>query len=670
MSAAPIDRRDFLRRSAVLGTALPFMGFSWSAAAQQADLVARRVYFDNPDYGSVRVSPDGQTLAFLAPIDRVRNLWVTPVSDLAAARPVTRATDRNLASYFRWAHTNRHLVYFQERDGDENWRASSVDIVSGAIVPLSPERGVKSFLQKVDHKFPDQMLLRHNARNKRYFDLFRVNLVTGASELLYENNEYVLLIADSDFQLRLGSRIATDGTSEYFERRADGSWTPFASVPIGDTDGTKMIDFSADGKTLHMLDSRQRDKAAFFALDMATRKATLLAADDEADIVEVSFDHQRRPIAARSNRDRARWHVVDASATQDLADLARHGPGDVDIIERSSDNRMVTVFYERDAESGEYALLDRQTREVRSLFKQRKALEGVALRNMQPLVIPARDGLRLNGYLTLPATEAGAGKPPMVLLIHGGPYARDQWGFNSTHQWLANRGYAVLSVNYRGSTGFGKAFIAAADREWGGRMHDDLIDAVDWAVAHDIADPKRVGFFGASYGGYAALMAATKTPEIFACIVDMFGISNLMTFMATIPPYWGPWISVWKNRLGDPGTEQGRAFLTERSPINHLERAARPILVAQGMRDVRVVAAESEQMVTALKNRGVPVTYITFSDEGHGFARPENRLAFYGVAEAFLAKHLGGRCQPVGNDFTGSTLKVETGGELVPGLSG
>jgi dipeptidyl aminopeptidase/acylaminoacyl peptidase len=670
MSAAPIDRRDFLRRSAALGTALPFLGSAQNAAAQQADLVARRVYFDNPDYGSVRVSPDGQTLAFLAPIDGVRNLWVTPLADLAAARPVTRATDRNLAAYFRWAHSNRHLVYFQEHDGDENWRASSVDIVSGAIMPLSPERGVKSFLQEVDHKFPDQMLLRHNARNKRYFDLFRVNLVTGASELLYENNEYLLLVTDSDFQLRLSSRIATDGTSEYFERRGDGSWSPFARVPIGDTDSTQMIDFSADGKTLHMLDSRERDKAALFAVDMATRKATLLAADDEADIVEVSFDDQRRPIAARSNRDRARWHVVDPSAAQDLADLARHGPGDVAIIERSSDNRMVTVFYERDAESGEYALLDRQTREVRRLFKQRKALDGAALREMQPVVIPARDGLRLNGYLTLPAAEAGAGKPPMVLLIHGGPYARDQWGFNSTHQWLANRGYAVLSVNYRGSTGYGKAFIAAADREWGGRMHDDLIDAVDWAVAHDIADPKRVGFFGASYGGYSALMAATKTPERFACIVDLFGISNLITFMATIPPYWGPWISVWKNRLGDPGTEQGRAFLTERSPINHLERATRPILIAQGMQDVRVVAAESEQMVTALKNRGVPVTYITFSDEGHGFARPENRLAFCGVAEAFLAKHLGGRSQPVGGDFAGSTLKVETGGELVPGLRG
>jgi dipeptidyl aminopeptidase/acylaminoacyl peptidase len=227
----------------------------------------------------------------------------------------------------------------------------------------------------------------------------------------------------------------------------------------------------------------------------------------------------------------------------------------------------------------------------------------------------------------------------------------------------------VLSVNYRGSTGFGKAFVTAADREWGGRMHDDLIDSVDWAIAQGIADPKRVGFFGGSYGGYSALMAATKTPEVFACIVDLFGISSLLTFMATIPPYWGPWFSVWKNRLGDPGTEAGRAFLAERSPLNHIERATRPILIAQGMQDVRVVAAESEQMVAALRGRGVPVTYVSFNDEGHGFARPENRLAFFAVAEAFLAKHLGGRYQPIDKDFAGSTLKVEAGGELVPGLA-
>jgi dipeptidyl aminopeptidase/acylaminoacyl peptidase len=670
MLAAPLRRRDFLRRTAMWGAMLPLFGLTQRAAAQQNDLVARRVFFDNPDYSRVSLSPDGQHLAWLAPLDGVSNLWVAPVADPTAGQPVTRATDRNLGASYEWAYTSRHLVFFQERDGDENWRASSVDITNGSVVPLTPPKGVKSFVQGRDLKFPDEMLVRHNARDKRYFDLFRVNLVTGAIELKYENNDYADLATDGDFRLRLGTRLTADGTSEYFELRDDGSWAPFMQVPIGDVDATRPLMFSADGNTLYMLDSRGRDKAGLFALDMATKATTLLAADDEADIAQVSFDDHRRPIAARAIGDRTRWHVVDPSATQDLADLARHGPGDVEILDRSSDDRLVSVFYERDTESGEFALLDRGTHQVRSLFRQRKGLDNIGLRKMEPVVIPSRDGLRLHCYLTLPQTEAGAGKLPLVLLIHGGPYSRDIWGFSSTHQWLANRGYAVLSVNYRGSTGFGKAFIAAADREWGGRMHDDLIDAVNWAIAEGIADPKRVGFFGASYGGYSALTAATKTPEMFACIIDVFGISNLITFMATVPPYWGPWFSVWKNRLADPGTEQGRAFLAERSPVNHLERATRPILVAQGMQDVRVVAAESEQMVAALRKRGVPLTYITFADEGHGFVRPQNQLAFNAVAEAFLAKHLGGRYQPVGNDFAGSALKVETGGDLVPGLSG
>jgi dipeptidyl aminopeptidase/acylaminoacyl peptidase len=669
MYAAPIGRRDFLRYAAAFSATLPLVRLGRASAAPDLELVARRVFFDNPDYGNVRVSPDGQHLAYLAPRDGVRNLWVTPLADPHAARPLTRATDRNLAFYFQWAHTNRHLVFFQERDGDENWRASSVDIESGAIAPLTPERGVKSFLQELDRKFPDEVLLRHNQRDKRFFDLFRSNVVTGASELLFENHDYAGLITDSDFRLRLGERFAADGTAEYVERLPDGAWAPFTNVPIGDVDATKMLDFSADGKTLYLLDSRGRDKAVLVALDMATRETTVLAADDEADIVEVSFD-DRRPLAARAVKDRARWHTVDASTKQDLVDLASHSSGDIEFVSRSTDNRMVTVFFERDTASGEYALLDRQTREVRTLFQHRQALSKVALRKMEPVTIPARDGLRLNGYLTLPDPEAGTVGLPLVLLIHGGPYARDEWGFDPVHQWLANRGYAVLSVNYRGSTGFGKAFVAAADHEWGGRMHDDLIDSVDWAIAQNVADPKRVGFFGGSYGGYSALMAATKTPDVFACIVDLFGISNLLTFMATIPPYWGPWFSVWKNRLGDPGTEVGRAFLAERSPLNHIERVIRPILIAQGMQDVRVVAAESEQMVAALKIRGVPVTYVSFNDEGHGFVRPENRLAFFAVAEAFLAKHLGGRYQTIGKDLAGSTLKVETGGELVPGLSG
>jgi len=317
-----------------------------------------------------------------------------------------------------------------------------------------------------------------------------------------------------------------------------------------------------------------------------------------------------------------------------------------EIIGISADNRLMTVHFERDAAGGEFALLDRTTGEVHSLFQQRKAFAGLALRAMTPVVIEARDGLKLNSYLTLPGAGTDGAAGPRW------PYARGHWGFKPVHQWPAGRGYAVLSVNCRGSTGFGKAFVTAADREWGGRMHDDLIDAVEWAVGQGIADPS-------GSASSARAMAALST-----CTASPICEPSWRRFRRT----GGPLLSIWRTRLADPGTEEGRAFLAERSPINHIDRAMRPILIAQGMQDVRVVAAESEQVVTALQKRGVPVTYVTFRDEGHGFVRPENRLAFYAVAEAFLAKHLGGRAQPFGTDFTGSTLKVEAGSELVPGL--
>jgi dipeptidyl aminopeptidase/acylaminoacyl peptidase len=403
------------------------------------------------------------------------------------------------------------------------------------------------------------------------------------------------------------------------------------------------------------------------AIDMATRQSTILAADDEADIVRVSFSN-RRPMAALAIKERAHWHAVDPSVEKDLAMLAGHGPGDVDFASRSRGNRKLVVYFERDAASGEYVLLDREAGTVRPLYIQHKALNEIPLRPLEPVSFAARDGLQLYGYLTRPATGADGGKPPLVLVIHGGPYARDSWGFLPVHQWLANRGYAALSINYRGSTGYGKAFVTAADHEWGGKMHDDLIDGLDWALAQGYADPARIGFYGGSYGGYSALTAATKTPDRFNCIIDAFGISNLITFMATIPAYWMPSFSIWYNRLGDPKTEAGRAMLADRSPINHLDRATKPILIGQGLQDVRVVAAESEQMVAALTRRDVPVTYVTFADEGHGFVRPENRLAFTAVAEAFLANHLGGRVQPVGGDFAGSSIRIPVGRDLVPGL--
>src|SRR5579871_4076405 len=674
MNPIMFDRRRFLQHSAVLAGALPLTASTFHNGALRAEpaLPARRVFFANPDYSNVQLSPDGEHLAYLAPLNGVRNLWLAPTTDPRQGQPLTRVTNRDISTFFRWAHTNRHIVFFQDRDGDENWRGSSVDIATGAVVPLTPPQGVRALVQESSYRFPDEMLFRHNERDKRYLDLYRVNVVKGGSELLYKNPDYVWLMTDSAFRIRLAGRYAANGDCEIFERR-DKDWAPFATIPIGDLDSTYLIDFSDDddGNTLYMLDTRGRDKAVLVAVDMATRRSSILAADDAADIVAVDFEpRSRRPLAAKAITDRARWHPIEPSAAKELAMLAAYGAGDPQFVSRSDDNHRITAFFERDSSSGEYVLIDHAAGKVRPLYMQRASLAQVQLRPMAPVIIPARDGLKLNGYLTMPAPGPGAtaAKLPMVLVIHGGPYSRDIWGFNSVHQWLASRGYAVLSVNYRGSTGYGKAFVTAADHEWGGCMHDDLIDAVNWAIDRGFPDPKRIGFYGGSYGGYSALMAATKTPEVFACIVDEFGISNLITFMATIPPYWGPFFSVWKNRLGDPATEEGRAFLRDRSPLNHIERATRPILSAQGMRDVRVVPAESEQMVTALKARSIPVTYLTFADEGHGFVRPENRLAFTAVAEAFLAKHLGGQFEPIGGDFAGSTIRIETGGDLVPGL--
>jgi len=663
------DRRAFLRGAAALGAGLS-LGRSGAATPERdADaLVRRRLYFLEPDYSNVRVSPDGGQLAYLAPVGGVRNLFVAPLAEPRKGRQVTHVTDRNIGWYYQWAHTSRHIVFFQERDGDENWRASSVDLRSGALKLLTPERGVRALFQEESHLFPEEMLLRHNGRDRTWFDLYRVNVVTGASTLVYENRSFSWMVTDSSFRLRLGGRYAADGSLEIAERRGD-AWVPFTTVPIGDLDATRLIDFSADGGTLYMIDTRGRDKAALVAIDMASRKARVLAADDEADIVRAELDRRTRlPLAALAVGARRRWHAIDAAAKTDLERLVGSGSGELDFVSRSLDGRRITVFYERDAGSGEFALLERPSGRVAPLYKAHAARDGMGLRPMQPVAIRARDGLELTSYLTLPK-DAPDSRVPLVLAIHGGPYWRDSWGFSATHQFLANRGYAVLSVNFRGSTGFGKAFVTAADKEWGGRMHDDLIDAVDWAVARGIADPKRVCAYGASYGGYAALVAATKTPDAFTCIVDIFGISNLLTFMATIPPYWKPWFSIWKNRLGDPDTEEGRALLRSRSPLFHLERATRPILIVQGMQDVRVVAAESEQMVAALERKGAPVTYVSFPDEGHGFAREENRLAIYAIVEAFLAKHLGGRYQPIGGDFAGSSLKVHTGAKLVPGLS-
>jgi dipeptidyl aminopeptidase/acylaminoacyl peptidase len=632
-------------------------------------LIPRRLLFGDPGRFIVRISPDGRRVAFLAPVDGILNLWVGPIDDVEAARPLTRVTDRDLGPWLVWMHNNRHIVFFREQGGDENWQAHRIDLETGDVLPLTPAPGVTCFIQQTSHHFPDELLIAHNERNKRFFELFRVNVATGHNTLLQENDRFVGFFTDPQFQVRFALQTSDDGSWEYLQRGGNGEWQPFAHVDMADAMSTRLIEFSDDGKELYWIDARGRDKAAVVAQDMSNGATRLIADDGQADVVQLVLDPMTyRPVAAASVFTRKRWQVIDPAYADDYARLARVSTGDLGSVDLSDDGRTWVAYYEQDAAPGQYFHYDRTTKTTQFLFTRRPALENVPLAPMEPVVVRARDGLELVCYLSRPPGAKRSEPLPLVLFVHGGPWARDTWGFYPTHQWLANRGYTVLSVNYRGSTGLGKAFVNAANLEWAGRMHDDLIDAVDWTIAQGIADPARVAIYGGSYGGYAALVGVTFTPDKFACAVDVFGISNLVTFLNTIPDYWRPWQTLWKARMGDYTTEAGRQFLQERSPLNRIDRIVRPLLIGQGANDPRVKASESEQIVAAMKQRGIPVTYVYYPDEGHGFRRPENRRSFTAVVEAFLAKHLGGRCEPVGDDFAGSTIEFGAGRELIPGI--
>ncbi|MEM2885061.1 MAG: S9 family peptidase, partial [Thermoproteota archaeon] len=402
----------------------------------------------------------------------------------------------------------------------------------------------------------------------------------------------------------------------------------------------------------------------------------LLASDPKADLSDVLIHPTEKNVqAAAFTYERKRWEILDRTIASDFAQIRAIEDGDLRVVSRTLDDDSWILSFIMDESPTRYYLYDRKRKEARFLFTDRKALEGFPLAKMNPTVIRSRDGLNLVSYYTLPVGSDSDrdGRPdeplPLVLVVHGGPWGRDEWGFDSHHQWLANRGYAVLSVNFRSSVGFGKAFVNAGNMEWGAKMHDDLIDAVDWAVKERIADPERVGILGGSYGGYATLVGMTFTPKTFACGVDVVGPSNLVTLLGTIPPYWQPMLELFAKRVGDHRTEEGRAFLAKRSPLNYVSRIQRPLLIGHGANDPRVKQAESDQIVKAMQARGIPVTYVLYPDEGHGFARPENELSFNAIAESFLALHLGGRREPIGDDLEGSSVAVPVGAESVPGLA-
>src|SRR6516164_7485092 len=632
-----------------------------------AGLLSRRLIFADPERSSVRISHDGTRVAFRAPVDGVLNVWVASIDRIDEARPLTAVTDRNIGPWILWMHDNRHVVFFREMAGDENWRAWRVDLETGDVRPLTPGSGVTCRVQQISRHFPSELLIMHNARDKRYFDVYRVNVATGESTLVQQNEGFTFHFTDQQFRVRFAVRHTEDGDVEYLQRGSGGEWALFSRIGAEDALGTRAIEFSADGRELYWLDSRRRDTAVVVAQDLASGTMRVLAEDSRADFTQLVLDPiSEHPVAAARAFERVAWQVLDPDYRDDFAYLTRQSRGDFTVTGMSQDRRQWIVAYQYDDAPLEYFHYDREARQLKRLFSAAPAWDGLPFVTMEPVIIRARDRLELLCYLSRPRDAQSSERLPMVLLVHGGPWTRDQWGLHANHQWLANRGYAVLSVNYRGSTGFGKAFVNAANFEWAGKMHDDLIDAVDWANGQGIADPARVAIMGTSYGGYSAFVGLTFTPEKFACAVDLCGISNLVTFLNTIPEYWMPWKSLWTVRVDDYTTETGLRFLEEHSPLNRADRIVRPLLIGQGANDVRVKAAESEQIVAAMQRHGIPVTYVYYPDEGHGLGRSENSRSFAAVTEAFLAQHLGGRCEPVGNDFDGSTITFRAGRDLIP----
>ncbi len=612
------------------------------------DLIPREVLFGNPERVNPQISPDATRLAWIAPRDGVLNVWVAPISgtgeggvDWDAAQAVTDDTDRGIRA-FAWARDARHLLYIQDTGGDENWRLYDVDLQTGAKRDLTPYDGIQARIIATKKSHRDEILVGMNRDNPQLHDVYRLDLKTGELTKLIENPGYVGWLADEDMVVRGAIAPRSDGGYDMLVRDDAGSdWRTLVSIPADDAPASSVLAFSGDGKSLLAVSSLGVNTGRLVRIDLESGDAQVLFEDPDVD-VEGAMLHPdtREPQIVELVKDRAEYHVLDPSVAADYEAIRALHSGDPGLTGRDEADTTWLVAFTEDAGPVRYFAYDRASRAGRFLFDSRPELSRYELARMEPFSFTTRDGLTVHGYATFPPGGGRSGLPT-VLDVHGGPQVRDVWGWDPEAQWLANRGYLCIQVNYRGSTGYGKAFVNAGDRVWGAKMHDDLIDAVRYVTGQGWADPDRVAIYGGSYGGYAALVGAAFTPDVFRCAVDIVGPSNLQTLLESIPPYWAPMKAQLYKRVGNPETDQ--EFLWSRSPLSRARDIRIPLLIAQGANDPRVKQAESEQIVAALDEAGIDHEYMLFPDEGHGFAKPENRLKFYAAAERFLAKHLGGR---------------------------
>lgn len=620
------------------------MSCATETTTTQTELIPREVLFGNPEKASPQLSPDGNMLAYTAPDEGVMNVWVKTVGkddDLA----VTQDRHRGIMGYF-WAPNGEQILYIQDKDGDENWRIYSVPVAGGEAVCLTPMEGIQARIFAVDPEFPDEILIGLNDRIPQLHDVYRLNLKTGEKTLEAQNNlGAVAWIADHTYKVRIAMIPTPDGGVMLLHRKdAESEWEPLLQWGNEDALSTGAFGFAKDNQTLFMINSIGVNAAELRTYNVETKEEKVIAGDPDYDISGLMIQPRTYKLqAVNFARDRSEWQALDPAIQVHLDALRNLHRGDFGVSDRTIDDKTWLVVYDVDNGPIAYYAYDLATRKGTFLFHHRPVLEGLPLAEMKPVTVTARDGLNLHCYLTVPV-NVEAKNLPAVMLIHGGPWWRDSWGYHPEVQWLANRGYAVMQVNFRGSTGFGKNFVAAGDKEWGGKMQDDITDATNWLINEGIADPERTAIYGGSYGGFAVLSGVTKEPDLYACGVDEMGVSNIITWLNTMPPYWEPIKPLIYMRVGHP--EEDAELLKSRSPLFNIDKVKAPLLIAQGKNDPRVPLAESIQIRDALKAAGKTVEYIEFEDEGHGFARPENRLKFYAAAEKFLADHLGGRFEP------------------------
>jgi dipeptidyl aminopeptidase/acylaminoacyl peptidase len=666
LSCSPAARIARLALAAIVPLLVP-MALARAAGAARAGAVhsansapiPRAVLFGNSPRQIPQLSPDGRRISWLAPDENgVQNVWAQ-ATGADSAKPVTHESHRPIY-WYRWAADSRHVLYLQDSDGDERNHLYSADLEDGSVRDLTPFRGVRAQNVLVSLEHPGYVLVGLNLRDPRVFDMHRVDLATGAVTLEAKNPGDVLTwTPDWNFAIRAATAFdpVTCNTVIRVRDGVDQPWRdlvtmPFEKAPLfGQVVGGSLIAaFGPDNQSLVIHSGLGSDFGRLVRVDGRTgAELEVLASHPTCDVADVEngpsvmVDGKRkRVVAVEFDPGEPEWRFLDADLAADFARIQKAAPGQAQIMSRDAEDKSWIVAVHRSDAPSRYVRYDRDTRTVTPLYSARPALAGSKLAAKQVVSIPSRDGLRLVSYLTLPPGLT-ARNLPLVLLIHGGPWFRDDASFDPEVQFLANRGYAVLQVNYRGSTGLGLKFLNVGTHEVGRGTQQDLYDAVRWAVAQGIADPRRVAAMGWSGGGYATLMALEQRPDLFACGVDGVGPGDLRTLVRSFPSYWDGILARWRRRLGD--VENDDAFNRERSPLYHVDAIRAPLLIGQGKNDPRVTLANADAMVKALRDGQRDVTYVVYPDEGHGFLRPENALDFYGRVEEFLAKHLGGRAE-------------------------